>query len=53
MVKYQIEKEIALLGRRKGKTIELNLIGWGNNSVKYDIRKWDYDGTPGKGLALK
>lgn len=32
--------------------IQVNLMKWGNNSLKYDIRKWSFDGDPLKGFTL-
>ena len=32
--------------------IELNLIAWGSNDPKYDIRRWSDEGKYYKGLCL-
>lgn len=32
--------------------IQVNLVKWGNNPPKYDIRKWSFDGQPLKGFTL-
>ena len=41
-VEYTIEKTIAVLSEKKsGWKKELNLVKWGDNNPKYDIRDWD------------
>lgn len=48
---HKIEKHFDTIGKRGHETIEFNLVRWGSNSAKYDIRKWA--GTiPGKGISL-
>ena len=32
--------------------IQVNLMKWGNNPPKYDIRKWSFEGEPLKGFTL-
>lgn len=37
----------------KGWNLELNLVSWGGNEPKYDLRKWSPDHSKmGKGVAL-
>ena len=52
MVKYTVEREIAVIEDRGRETVELNLIKWGNNPAKYDLRRWNDDGEPLKGITL-
>lgn len=52
MLKYTVEREIAVLEDRGHETVELNLIKWGNNQAKYDLRRWNEDGEPLKGITL-
>ena len=52
MVKYTIEREIAIIEERGGETVELNYIKWGNNPAKYDLRRWNDDGEPLKGITI-
>lgn len=52
MVKYTIEREIAVIEDKGRETIELNYIKWGNNPAKYDLRRWTDEGEPLKGITL-
>ena len=52
MVDYSIEKEIAVIEVRGKETVELNYIKWGNNPAKYDIRRWNDNGEPLKGITI-
>ena len=52
MVKYTIEKKIAVIEDRGNETVELNYIKWGSNPAKYDLRRWDENGEPLKGITL-
>lgn len=38
---YQIVKQLAVLKESKGYTLEVNVIDYGRNANKYDIRRWD------------
>lgn len=51
---YEIRQKIACLSEEKGGwTKEINLVSWGNNEAKYDIRAWSTDHTKmGKGITL-
>ncbi len=51
MVEYKIIKDIATIYENDFESLELKYIKWGNNTPKYDIRRWK-DGTPLKGVTL-
>lgn len=54
-LKFEIVKKIGVLSEPtdKGWKKELNLIKWGSNPQKYDIRDWNEDHTRmGKGITL-
>ncbi len=51
MLKYTIARRIATIKEWHTTTLELNVVKWGNNPEKYDLRRWEGD-TPGKGLTL-
>ena len=51
MIKYTIVRHIATIKGWGTKTLEFNVVKWGNNPAKYDLRRWDGD-SPGKGLTL-
>ena len=51
MLKYTIVRRIATIKEWSTTTLELNIVKWGNNPEKYDLRRWEGD-TPGKGLTL-
>lgn len=54
-LKYEIVKKIGDLSKptNRGWKKELNLIKWGVNPQKYDIRDWNEDHTRmGKGITL-
>lgn len=42
---FSIEKE-------NGSTIELNIVKWGTNTPKYDLRVWRDEDSPLKGFTL-
>jgi hypothetical protein len=50
-LKFCIVKRIASWNISDSDTLELNIIKWGNNPEKYDLRKWS-DGEPGKGVTI-
>lgn len=50
-LEHKLEKHFDTIGQRGQETIEFNLVKWGNNSPRYDIRKW-VGSTPGKGISL-
>lgn len=45
------KKNIIIMERSKTSTLQLNLMQWGNNIPKYDLRIWKND-KPGKGVTL-
>lgn len=51
---YKIVREIAVLSERtNGWSKQLNLIAWGDNEPKYDIRDWGPNREKmGKGVTL-
>lgn len=51
---FEILDHIKVLStNEKGWSKELNLIKWGDNAPKYDIRDWNEDHTKmGKGITL-
>lgn len=51
MIKYSIVRHIATIKEWGSVSIQLNVIKWGNNPEKYDLRRWE--GTaPSKGLTF-
>lgn len=52
MVNYEIIKYISEFERPHGESIQLNLMKWANNPERYDLRKWDSDGNPQKGITV-
>lgn len=42
-LKYEILETLAELPESKGYHLELNLIKWGDNDPKYDLRRWNED----------
>lgn len=53
-LKYTIIDTLAVLSEKKGGwKKELNLVAWGDNEPKYDIRDWSEDHSKmGKGVTL-
>ncbi len=51
MVKYEIIRDVATINDNGIESLELKYIKWGNNTPKYDLRKWK-DETPLKGVTL-
>lgn len=51
---FEIIEECGVLSESsKGWQIELNIVKWGDNEPKYDIRAWSPDHTKcGKGISL-
>lgn len=50
---YEIVQNIGILSESGSWKKELNLIQWGDNIAKYDIRPWNSDHTRGgKGVTL-
>ncbi len=51
MIKYERIDNIATI-ETKYDEIQINYMKWGNNTAKYDIRKWNSEGEPMKGFTL-
>lgn len=52
-IEYKIVDTIAILSHKNAWTLELNIIKWGDNAPKFDIRTWNEDHTKcGKGITL-
>jgi hypothetical protein len=42
-IEFKIEKKIVVIKKYSKWSKELNLVSWGNNPPKYDIRNWDQE----------
>lgn len=43
-IKFEIKEYIGVISKKnKGWQKELNIVAWGDNEPKYDIREWDED----------
>lgn len=53
-LEYTVEKTVAVLSEKKsGWKKELNLVSWGDNAPKYDIREWSENHEKmGKGVTF-
>lgn len=52
-VKFEIVEELAKLAETSGGyTLAVNLVSWNDAEPKVDIRRWDPNGNPKKGIAL-
>lgn len=53
-LKYEIEKNVAVISEKNnGWKKELNIIKWGENPSKFDIREWDeHHEKMGKGVTF-
>lgn len=52
-LKYEILETLVNFPEQKGYHLELNLIKWGDNDPKYDLRRWNDDRTKmTKGITL-
>lgn len=53
-LKFEIVEEIGVVSEgSKGWKTELNIIKWGDNNPKYDLRSWNPEHTKmGKGVTL-
>lgn len=50
---YEVVKQIATLGEHNdGSTIQVNLMSWYRRMPVLDIRKWNKEGRPTKGVCL-
>ncbi len=51
--KYEITKELGVIGESGSYNIELNMVSWNDREPKYDIRSWAADHSRmGKGISL-
>jgi len=52
-IEYKIIDRVAVLSTKNTWTLELNIVKWGDNAPKFDIRTWNEDHTKcGKGITL-
>ena len=52
-VKFEIVEEITKLAETSGGyTLAVNMVSWNDAEPKVDIRRWDPNGNPKKGIAL-
>lgn len=54
-VRYTVAEHIGVLSTSGKYSMELNLISYNDNPPKYDLRRWQGDGTAkimGKGITL-
>ena len=51
-IDFELKKRIGALSNHNGYTKELNLVQWGGEYLKYDVRLWMPDGKPSKGITL-
>lgn len=52
-IEFQLERRIGALGESpSGYTKELNVVVWNEIYTKYDLRTWNSNGRPGKGITL-
>jgi len=52
-IRFEIIEELATLSESGTWKKQLNIVQWGDNIAKYDIRPWNQDHTKsGKGITL-
>ena len=52
-IKFEKLEHIATLAETSGGyTLEVNLVSWNDKEAKVDIRRWDPQDNPKKGIAL-
>ena len=51
MIKYEIVEHLATIKDWGLTTLELNIVKWGDNQEKYDLRRWERN-IPGRGITL-
>lgn len=52
-IKYEILETLVKLPEKKDYHLEINLIKWGSNDPKYDLRRWNDDRTKmTKGITM-
>ena len=53
-LRVEVVEELATLSESGTWKKQLNIVQWGDNIAKYDIRSWNQDHTKsGKGITLK
>lgn len=52
-IDFKLERRIGALSENpSGYTKELNVVVWDGKYTKYDLRTWNPNGKPGKGITL-
>ena len=52
-INFKLERRIGALSESSsGYTKELNVVIWDEKYTKYDLRTWNPNGKPGKGITL-
>lgn len=52
-IDFKLERRIGALSENpSGYTKELNVVVWDEKYTKYDLRTWNHNGKPGKGITL-
>ncbi len=51
MREYELVEHLATIKKWDAKTLELNIVKWGDSEEKYDLRRWEGD-IPGRGITL-
>lgn len=52
-IDFKLERRIGALSENpSGYTKELNVVVWDEKYTKYDLRTWNPNGKPGKGITL-
>ena len=52
-IDFKLERRIGALSENpSGYTKELNVVIWDEKYTKYDLRTWNPNGKPGKGITL-
>lgn len=52
-IDFKLERRIGALNENpSGYTKELNVVIWDEKYTKYDLRTWNPNGKPGKGITL-
>ncbi len=53
ILNFEVVEQLATLSESGNWTKQLNIVQWGDNIAKYDIRPWNKDHTKsGKGVTL-
>ena len=51
-MKFTVKSKVLNLESDKKSHVEVNIVAWGDHPAKLDIRSWNQDGTPYKGIGL-